>query len=108
MITKSPIGYEEATESLTGYEELDVERRFGYDPSTLLETKPIMGMRALAYVLVVRDLKAEDVKDPEGKAYKHVMGMSLKQASEFWPDVVEDPTPETPVTPAGEDDSSAD
>jgi hypothetical protein len=107
MITISPIGVDEATGTLTGYEENDVEARFGVDPMTLLETKPIMAMRALAYVMVVRDLVAQDVKDPKGKAFKHVMELSVTQIGDFFPDEADEPLPEEPETTAGEGDSSA-
>lgn len=103
----SSIGVEEMTETLTGYEENDIERRFGSDVATLLE-KGIPGLRALTYIAFKRDLIAGDVKDPDTKAYKQVMEMPLKAVGEFWPDEDQEPVPDEPVTPMGEGDNSAD
>lgn len=108
MITKTTLTIDDMVESLTGHEENDIEGRFGFDPTTLLETKATMGLRALVYVLAKRDLTEQDVKDPGGKAYKHAMDFTLKQVGDFFPDEVEEPVPSEPVTPAGKGDSQPD
>lgn len=113
-MTTSPIGLNEAVESLTGYEEQEIADRFGSQIEGLLEHRPTVGMRAVAYVLISRDLQAADVKDPKGKAYKQVMEMTMKQAAGFWPDDDEgddgsdDLGLGLPATPAGEGGDSAD
>ena len=117
MLTISPIGVQEAVETLTGFEEQEIDRRFGDQVGNLLEFKPVTGMRAVAFVLVARDLKAQDVKAYNDKAYQHVMEMTMKQAADFWPDRDDDEddgsdTAEEraelglPVTPAGEGEGS--
>lgn len=110
MIEKSTMDTGEVLESLTGYEELEIEQRFGAMPDVLLTTKSTTGLRALAAVVIARDLEAQDVKDPKAKAYRHVMGLTLAQVTDFFPDEEEEPAldGDEPVTPAGEDDSSAD
>ncbi|NYD43931.1 hypothetical protein [Nocardioides panaciterrulae] len=108
MIEKSTMGTSEVLESLTGYDEQEIEARFGAMPDVLLTTKPSTGLRALAMVVVGRDLDAQEIKDAKGKAYRHVMGLTLAQVSDFFPDDVEEVDPDEPETPAGEGDSSAD
>lgn len=108
LLKESPIGVEETTESLTGYEENEIESRFGSDIGALADAKPVMGLRALAYVMTVRDLKAADVQSPEEKAFKHVMSMTMRGVQDFWPDELPDIDPDEPVTAAGEGDDSAD
>ena len=103
MIARTTLTVDEVTDSLTGFEEIAVEQKFGLDPNALLNEKPIRGMRALATVLVARDLRKNDVKDPDGKAYKHVMGMTLKQVGDFFPDADAEPVPDEPVSESGKD-----
>lgn len=107
MITSSSISIEEAVETLTGYEEQEIEKRFGAQFDDLLEVKPITGMRAVAAVMIARDLKAQGASDPQGQAYAHVMEMTLRQASEFW-SVEDEPEamPDEPDTESGKDDST--
>lgn len=104
--TKSEMGMNEFTETMTGHEELAVERLFGVDPYTLLETNPPRATRAMIYVHQLRHLKGLDIKSPETKAYAAAMDMPLRAAAEFWPDDVEEPDDEQPVTAAGEGDSA--
>lgn len=106
--TGSEIGIEEITGTLTGYEENEIESRFGADVNTLVDLKPIMGIRSLAYIVSVRALRDADVKGPEEKAYKHVMSMTMRQVGDFFPDEEPDIDPDDPVTAAGEGDDSAD
>lgn len=110
MISKTDMSIEEVVETLTGFEEQDIEKGFGAQIGELLELKPTMGMRALAIVMVKRDLVKQDVKSPAIKAHTHVMDMSLKQVNEFFPDDEPEETPKLgqPVTPAGEGVPSAD
>lgn len=107
MITKSTMDSGELMESMTGYEEQTIEERFGAMPDVLIATKWTTGLRALAMIVIVRGLKADDVKDPQGKAYKRVMEMTFKEVTDFFPQEADEPVPDEPVTPVGEDDSSA-
>ena len=104
--TSSELGMNEFVETLTGHEEAAVEQRFGLDPYALLETSDVKASRALVYVHQARHLKTLDVKNHEPKAYASAMDMTLKQVGDFWPDDVEEPNPEQPVTPAGEGDTA--
>jgi hypothetical protein len=96
----------EFIETMTGHEEAAVEQRFGLDPYALLEVSDVKASRALVFVHQTRHLKALDVKNPENKAHVAAMDMTLKQVGAFWPDEVEEPDPEAPVTPAGEGDAA--
>lgn len=106
MPTASTLGVDELVETLTGYEEQEIEGRFGATPDLLLATKPVMALRALAMVEVGRALTAQDVKDPKNKAYKQAMTMTLKEVETFFPDEAPEVDPEQPVTATGEGDGS--
>lgn len=103
MIEKSDLSVEELVETLTGFEEQDIEQNFGAQVDDLLQLKPTMGLRALAIVAVKRALVTQDVKAPGSKAHKHVMEMTLKEVNAFFPGDEPEVDPEQPVTPAGED-----
>lgn len=102
--TSTTLAFDEAIESLTGHDENDVEARFNVSVYDLMEQNATKAGRALAFILVARDLKAAEVVDPQGKAYQHVMGMTLKQIGEFFPDATNEPMPEDPVTEPGKED----
>lgn len=103
--TPTRLTVEEAIESLTGYEEVAVHERFGAYPDDLIGINALRGMRALAFVLTARELKRADAKNPDAKAYEQVMAMTLKQVSDFFPDVDDEVMPEEPVTDTGKGDS---
>lgn len=105
MITKTEMSLDEALDTLTGYEERAIEERFEYPYEVLLVRKPTTAVRAVMYVLVARDLKAQDVKNPNDKAYIHVMESSVKTVTDFFPEVPEDDG-EQPVTEPGKDAES--
>lgn len=86
MISKTDQSVTEVVETLTGFEEQHIEKSFGGQIEDLLAMKPTMGLRALAIVMVKRDLVEQDVKNPDTKAFKHVMDMTLKQVNDFFPD----------------------
>ena len=104
MITKATDSVSGTRDSLTGYEEVEIEGRFGDDIQVLLETRPIKAGRALAFVVVVRDLRAADVKDPVKKAYEAAMGMTVTELNNFFPDEVDELDADQPVTPEGKGD----
>lgn len=107
-INTSPIGLEEAVESFTGYEEQKIEKQFGGSIAELLEHNPTIGLRAAAFIVILRALRGQDVKSPEIKAFDQAMQMSMKQANDFFPEDEEEPIPDEPVTPAGEGADSVD
>lgn len=106
--TRSDLSISDLLDTLTGYDEQAIEERFGAMPDSLLTTKPMMGGRALVYVVVRRHLAAAGVKDPSGKAFKHAMGMKVSDVEAFFPDEDEELELGQPETPAGEGDDSAD
>jgi hypothetical protein len=83
MITKTDITLEKVVETLTGFEEDRILERFGAEVEDLLEERPRAGMRALAAVVVARGLGEQ--ADAAEVAHQHVMGLTLKQISEFFP-----------------------
>ena len=108
MITKAEQSVSDTRDSLTGYDEIEIEKRFGADIQDLLETLPIKGGRALALIVILRGLREDDVKDPAGKAYAAAMGMTVTQLNEFFPDESPEVVEDEPVTDAGKDDSQPD
>lgn len=99
MITKTDITAAKVVETLTGFEEDLIAERFGGEVEDLLEDRPRAGMRALAVVVVARDLS--DHPDAADVAYQHVMGMTLQQISEFFPEDKDDEG-KTDAAPAAE------
>jgi hypothetical protein len=89
---------EEAMESLTGWDEIAIEKAFGEDITSLLVGKPTMSMRALVFV----DKRREGMKDGEAKSF--AMEMKLQDAQAWFEDD-DEITPDEPVTVAGKDDS---
>lgn len=92
MTTK--ITAEEAFESLTGYEELGIEKAFKVDITALSDSKPTIFMRALVFALKRREGLTHD------KAYDAAMTLSLKDAQDFFAE--SDVMPDEPDTSAGE------
>lgn len=74
--------FTEAMFSLTGFDEIAIERSFKRDISKLKE-QPFQGMRAVAFV----EERRKGMKDSE--AYEFVMGLSIKDVSARYAD--EDP-----------------
>lgn len=108
MITKATQSVSDTRDSLTGYDEVEVEKYFADDIQNLLEDRPIKAGRALAYIVILRGLREDDVKNPSGKAYARVMEMTVSELNEFFPDDPDDPGEDfddEPVTPEGKDDS---
>lgn len=95
---------DEVLETLTGYEEIDVEKRFGANVSELLRTKQTMYRRAMIYIVTVRQLRDAEVKGYSDKAYAHAMSLTLRQQVDFFPEDTE-VNDEQPVTDSGKDGS---
>lgn len=72
--TATKITANEMFESLTGFEEIAVERKFGATVEGLAEGKPLRLLRALSFVQFKRD-GLDDTK-----AYNAAMDMTLAQA----------------------------
>lgn len=87
---------QEALNSLTGYDEIAIAQAFGKDISTLLETPTTAG-RALIFVLNRREGR------PDKEAKAAAMELPLGDVNAYFSS--DDPDPDQPNTPAGEDDS---
>lgn len=87
----------EAVESLTGYDEQAIEKHYGGEISTLMGTKPTMGIRSLIFIQKTREgLNAVDAK-------KVSMELSMKDAMTFFAENEDEPMPEDPVTEEGKE-----
>lgn len=94
---------DEMLESLTGFDELAIEKAFDADWQTLVTQKQTMFLRALIFVQLRRDGKSD--KD----AKNAVMELSLKAANDFFADdEVPDLDPDQPDSESGKDDSADD
>lgn len=89
----------EAVESLNGFDEIAIEKRFGGDITSLLTNHAIRAVRATVFVLRRRD----GLKDDE--AYKASMEMSIREAQDYFPDEPDEIMPDEPVTEVGKDSS---
>lgn len=93
--------FDEHLDSLTGYEELAISSRFGFDIVTLLQRAPSMAGRALIFTAKARDGEAE-------AAYKAAMSLPMREVDGYFaPDEAEVDEDE-PETEQGKDDSPAD
>jgi hypothetical protein len=91
----------EMLESLTGYDEQAIAKHFGAEALELAEKKPTMLARALAFVHMTREGK------DAATAKKEAMGLTIRQANDFFQESEDEVMPEEPVTEAGEGDSAA-
>lgn len=91
--------YDEAIESLTGYEEEAIVKKFGTDIDSL---RTSMQLRALIFTFDVRN------GDEQKAAYEHAMSLPAKAFLDHFssPDDVDDVMPDEPVSAVGEDDTS--
>lgn len=96
------ISASEMIQSLTGFEELAIEKNMGVDPYADGERKPMAVMRAL--VFVVR--KREGLGDRDAR--QAAMGMPMGELQGLFADEVQELDPESPVTPAGEGSAPSD
>lgn len=87
---------QEIADSLTGYEEMGIERAFGKALENLSITT---SARALGFVLAKREGQTHD------EAFKTVMELRALDLADRFADVDQEPMPEEPVTTAGKDDS---
>jgi hypothetical protein len=93
----SKLTAEEMGESLTGYDELAIEKAFQVSDVTVLAgTKQIRGLVFVA-------LRREGQSDKD--AFASVMEMPLKSCNEFFAEDEDEPMPDDPATESGKDDS---
>lgn len=92
-------GLEELAESLNGWEEIAVQKTFGFSIDKFEEHGTI-GIRALAYV----ELKREGANDKA--AHKAAMDLTLRELVERYPEMDEDNVPD-PMATLREDEGKA-
>ncbi|KAA1424310.1 hypothetical protein [Nocardioides antri] len=90
---------DEVIETLTGFEEIAIEKQFGNNWQDLAGDAQTMFLRALVFVLLRRDGK----NDLEAK--QEVMEMTLRECKDRFLDDEEEPNPDEPVTESGKDDT---
>jgi hypothetical protein len=92
---------EEFAETLTGFEEIAIEKHMGLDVYTESKKKPVLAMRAMVFVDQTRQgLDAAAAKDA-------ALGMTVKDVQSYFNED-DEVTPDTPETESGKDDSTAD
>lgn len=88
--------FNEALESLTGYEEDRIIGHYGADIVQMLSSSMTRATRALIFIEKVREGMKSDITD-ENKvvqaAKKYAQGLSIKQVSEYFQDDEEDADP---------------
>lgn len=86
----------EMVQSLTGFEELAIERHMAVDPYADAERKPMAVMRALVFVL----RKREGLKDADAR--EAAMSMPMGDLQNLFAEEEPELDPENPETAAGE------
>ena len=92
----SSITPSEMVESLTGFDELAIQKHMGVDPYSDAERKPMAVIRALIFIQHRRD----GLKDAEAK--EAAMSMPMREVEDFFADEEDEIDPENPETPSGE------
>lgn len=87
----------EMVESLTGFEEIAIEKHMGIDPYADGERKPLKVMRALVFVRATR----EGMDAP--KAREHAMTLSMGQVQEQFAEDEPEIDSAAPETESGKD-----
>jgi hypothetical protein len=96
-VTSAQISATDMVESITGFEEIAIEKHFGLDVYQDGEDKPIKVMRALAFLLRTREgLDAKTAKE-------QVMAMPMGAVQDLFADELEELDPEDPMTESGKD-----
>jgi hypothetical protein len=99
------LSFSESVASLTGYEEVELEERFGETIGRLMDSALSKAGRALIYI----DERRAGAKPAD--AYKTAMSMRLVEVNTRFFDDDEDADdfdPDNPVTEQGKDDSPSD
>lgn len=89
----------ETLNSLTGFEEIAIEKHLNIDPYADGERKPLKVLRALVFVLATRS----GMDAP--RAREHAMGMPMTEVNAQFSDEADDIDPEDPETEAGKGSS---
>ena len=104
MTEHTQISASEMVQSLTGFEEIAIEKHMGIDPYADGETKPLKVLRALLFVQATR----EGMTAPAAR--EHAMGLAMGAVQDRFveEEEPEDLDPDEPETEAGKDDSHFD
>lgn len=96
----------EAMESVTGFDEIAIEKHMNYDIYTsddeelgIFRSKPVLMIRCLVFVMQ-RRAGQSDVE-----ARQTAMGMSVKDVHEYFTADPEEVDPDAPESPEGKDDT---
>lgn len=95
-IQNAKISAGEFVQSLTGFEEIAIERHMGIDPYADGEAKPMKVMRALVFVQYTRD-----GVDPS-TARQRAMDLTMHEVQERFEDEDPEIDEDSPETPSGE------
>lgn len=95
-MTPEKMSATEMVQSLTGFEEVAIERHMGMDPYADAERKPMGVMRALVFVL----RKREGMKDSEAR--EAAMSLPMGELQDLFAEETPELDPENPETPPGE------
>lgn len=91
----------EMTESLTGFEEIAIEKHMGIDVYAEGEAKPLRVMRALIFAYLTREgMSAHEAKDA-------AQGLPMKACLDYFADDPAELDDDDPETPVGEGASAA-
>ena len=85
----------EAVGSLTGFDEIAIDKHFGFDLYQAYESKPLMATRALVFC----DLRHGGVPDKD--AHQQAMSMRQSELMEYFEPEPEDVLPEEPDSEPG-------
>lgn len=87
--------FREAVNSLNGFEEVAIEKRFSMDIYTEGEERPARGMRAVLYVLFKRE------GDDDSAAYHKAMSLRSEAMTEYFSAEPDELMPDEPETEVG-------
>lgn len=91
---------EEMIESLTGYDEIAIEKAFGAPVNELAETNSSAFARSLIFIDVRRGDQPMD-----DKAAKHfALGLRMADVGNYFPAAEDEPVPADPTSASGKDD----
>jgi hypothetical protein len=91
--------FEEMSESVTGFDEIAVEKIMGMDMYTEAEAKPVLLLRSLVFIHIRRS----GISDPDAR--KQVMEMPLGDVNDYFASKEEDVDPDEPDSESGKDES---
>ena len=93
------MGFDEVMESITGFDEIAIEKHFGIDMYTDGERKPMLVTRAAVFV----HLKHNGMNDLDAR--QEALGMSVKAVGDYFDLDDAEVMPDEPVTAVGKDDT---